>query len=129
MISKQKFGKHEYIKELHREALDRPEEINLVGTNKHSAYARKMNKLEELELDAFKRVQLTKKERNKLRQEAKADDAIDQLDDLKDIHEFLNEGNRRKQKEKEQDLHEIEKRAFQKQVGSFMKKRDQKKRK
>jgi len=34
------------------------------------------------------------------------------LDDLKDIHEFLNEGGKKKSRERQEDLHEMEKKAF-----------------
>jgi len=74
MMAKQKFGRHDYVRELKREALDRPEELNLTGSRQHSKFANKMNRLEEMELDAFKRVSLTKKERNKLRHEAREDE-------------------------------------------------------
>lgn len=62
-------GRSNYIDELRREVMEEPEELHL-GLKRKTKFAREQDELEELELNNFKRLALTKKEQKKLKRRA-----------------------------------------------------------
>lgn len=79
---KKKMGKSALMQEMRRELMDEPEEIHM-AVGKKTKSSKYEDMLEDMEMDNFKRVSLTKKEKKAMRQRRQEDleDRLDNLDD------------------------------------------------